>query len=153
MNTKTFILLIVLIAIVIILLFYFTNPKEVIKIESEEKIPSSEIDPNVVTAKSYYIDYEYGDLSEKYYIQEVLFQNSDVAENFVTNFMTKSKNLLTNKNSLKIGEFEGYSFDILGVESEKYVFGLLIRNRDVIIYGDGISKENLIKVTEWFTNR
>ena len=150
MNIKYLILSIVIL-VVIIVAFNFI-PRENITIENEVE---TTLDQTVseLSAKSYDIIYNYDGGSEKYFIQEAIFKDSDSARKFTETFIEDLSNYTTNRESLTIGDFEGYSFVTLSLESKESGFGLLIRKGDSMIYGSGIDKNNLIKVTEWFINR
>lgn len=150
MNIKYLILSIVIL-VVIIVAFNFI-PKENITIENEVE---TTLDQTVseISAKSYDIVYNYDGGSEKYLIQKVIFKDNDSAKKFIESFIEDLSNYTTDRESLMVGSFEGYLFVTLSLEKTESGFGLLISKGDSIIFGSGINKDNLIKVTEWFISR
>ncbi len=159
MDRKLLILLIIILVLVVFPIIYFSFfsnfiLKESIVLDKEKIISPSQIDSNVLSAKSHNIIYRYDDSVENYYIQKAIFRDGVTAENFTERFLSETRDFMVNKNSLIIGNFIGYSFDIIGIESEEIdSYGMLIKRDNVLIYGIGKDIDNLFKVGEWFINQ
>ena len=176
---KKFLFATIIIVIVLAFVIYFAIPKEVIPteddnqsslspsdiiwIESESEIIPSNIDPNAISGKSYYVSYTNDEIIEKYgeinftcYVQKIIFKDSASAEDFFEQYIIALDNYTANREILTIKEFEGYSFIALQIDSKDEVgTALAVRKGNNIIYalGAGFDKDTLIKVNEWFIDQ
>ena len=125
-----------------------------IKIVSEENIPQGQNDSSIISAKGYDVSYDYGKYTERYYVQKLTFQDDASAEAFESSLLKESENMFINRTAIKIKDFDGHLFNVLGVDSRKNAgYGFLVRNRNVIIYASGSNEDTLYKVGEWFIGR
>ena len=147
-------LLAIILVILIITISYLSIPKENITLDKEDDITlnlTNPVNPDFVSVKNYIINYKIGENDWKYNIQKVVFKDAASARNYSDFYMYSSRSIISNTDSLKIGNFEGYLFNTHNIESGRIDgYGLVLVEGENNLYGFGTEKEPLIKVTEWF---
>lgn len=147
-------LLALILVIMIITALYFSVPKETIVVDSETDTTFKELNPDFVSSKTFIINYTIGDSTDKYSLQKTLFEDAYSAEKYKNHFSDSTTNVHVNRSAVKIGEFEGYTFDNLDMKDGRITsVGLLLMREETLLYGYGREKESLIKVTKWFIER
>jgi hypothetical protein len=148
------VLLALILIIIIIALLYFLMPRGPITLDRENDITLSLTNPassDFLSAKNYIINYRSEDTNWKYNIQKVVFEDAASARNYSDFYMIANRKIISNKESLKIGDFEGYLFNTHNIESGRIDgYGLVLVEGENNLYGFGAEKETLIEVTEWF---
>ncbi|MEM4461189.1 MAG: hypothetical protein QXY70_03585 [Nanopusillaceae archaeon] len=147
---KLLLLLMFLVVLVIFLLYYFFGLRERIEIVREEEVNSTidEIGLNYYS-KKLVVRYISRGYNETYLVETFLFQNENEGKKFMDYFLEKVNSTISNKEFIKISEFEGN----IATLNYRPGYGLIIRKNNYIIVASGSNKINLIKVVEWVTKR
>lgn len=158
MNVRYSILLIVLLVLIAFPLtfFYLFNVQantESITLVEEEIISNNEFGTEVLSAKSYSVDYSHLDLKERYFIQKIVFPDENAAKDFIDNYMITYNGFMKNEETISIENYEGKTFISMSINNREKSFGLLIKNGNSALLSKGLDQENLIKVVEWFIER
>jgi len=134
----------------IFLLYYVFASREKIKIEREGEINSTIEEINVsYYSKKLVLRYISRGFNETYFVETFLFQNEDEGKKFMEYFLEKVSNSISNKEPIKISDFEG----IVASLNYQPGYGLIIRKNNYVIIASGPNKSNLIKVVEWIIKR
>ncbi|MEM5875632.1 MAG: hypothetical protein QXW01_03695 [Candidatus Aenigmatarchaeota archaeon] len=147
---RLLVLLILFLVLTIFLLYYVFGLREKIEIIREEEVNSTieEIGLNYYS-KKLVVRYISRGYNETYLVETFLFQNENEGKKFMDYFLEKVNSTISNKEFIKISEFEG------NIATLNYIpgYGLIIRKNNYVIIASGSNKINLIRVVEWITKR
>ena len=145
---RKFWIIIVILALSIILLSYFTESISVVR----ENNWSADY-YNISSGIDYVIKYSYGEFSENYIVQKVVFQDAASLDDALARWIDRLSNLTQSRADIEIGGLTGELLGIINADTGKLEYHIEIKNGNILINGDGDDKEILVKVFEWFIER